>query len=91
MPEQFVRNMVQVGKRALENNSSLDKLVIVEYPPRADSVHLAKVTQYANQVLREAVDPSRLHDSVYHAKQCDITLWNLDIFEPFEVVLVHFQ
>ena len=27
----------------------------------------SKVTQYANQVLREAVDPSRLHDTVYHS------------------------
>ena len=29
MVEQSVRNMVQVG----ENNSTLDKLVMVEYPP----------------------------------------------------------
>ena len=59
MAEQSALIMVKVAERALENNSTLEKLVLVEYPPRADSVHLAQVTKHANQVLRETVDRSR--------------------------------
>ena len=53
MEEKYVCNMVQMAERALENNSTLDKLVM-GVPPRADSVNPAKVTQHAKQVPREA-------------------------------------
>ena len=32
MEEKYVCNMVQMAERALENNSTLEKLVMVEYP-----------------------------------------------------------
>ena len=35
-----VCNMVDVAKRAFMDNYSLEKLVLLEYPPRADSVQL---------------------------------------------------
>ena len=38
MAGQSARNMVGVAERALRDNSTLEKLVMVEYPPRADSV-----------------------------------------------------
>ena len=61
---QSALNMVKVAERALENNSTLEKIVLVEYPPRADSVHLALATEHANQALRETVDRSRFRQQI---------------------------
>ena len=47
-----------------EGQTTLEKLVIIEYPPRADSVQLNKVTQHANHKLREARDRSDFKEQI---------------------------
>ena len=59
LAERSALNMLKVAERALEENSTLEKLVLMEYPPRADSEHLAKLSRHSNKVLRELVDRSR--------------------------------
>ena len=64
MAEQSALNMVKVAERALENNSTLEKIVLIEYPPRADNVDLAWATEHANQALRKTVDRSRFRQQI---------------------------
>ena len=64
MAAQSARNMVGVAERALRDNSTLEKLVMVEYPPRADNVQLNKITQHANNKLRESVDRSEFKGQI---------------------------
>ena len=53
MAEKSAKNMVVIAERALRDNSSLMKMVLMEYPTRADSTLLDQVVQHANKVLRE--------------------------------------
>ena len=64
MAAQSARNIVGVAERALKDNSTLEKLVMVEYPPRADNVQLNKITQHANNKLRESVDRSEFKGQI---------------------------
>ena len=58
MAEKSAQNTVAVVKQALEAFPNLDKFLLLEYPPRADSIQLANLTDYANFCLRETVDKS---------------------------------
>ena len=60
MAEKSAHNTVAVVRKALETFPSLDKFLLLEYPPRADSNQLADLTEYANFCLRETVDKSGL-------------------------------
>ena len=64
MAEKSAKNMVRVAEGALRDNRSLMKMVLMEYPTRADSTGLDKVVQHANKVLREYVDKSRYKDQI---------------------------
>ena len=60
MAEKSANNTVAVVKEALEAFPNLDKFLLLEYPPRADSYQLANLTEYANFGLRETVHKSGL-------------------------------
>ena len=64
MAKQSALNMVSVAEKSLEEHTSLEKLVLIEYPPRADSVHLAELTDYSNQTLRAAADRSKFRRKI---------------------------
>ena len=57
-------NMVNVAEKSFREHTTLEKLVLIEYPPRADSVHLAELSQYSNQTLRAAVDKSKFRRQI---------------------------
>ena len=61
---------VSIVEKALEDSPSLEKIVIVELPPRADSARLSELTEFCNFTLKERVLKSKYH------KQ--ITIANLD-------------
>ena len=60
MAEKSAHNTVAVVRKALETFPSLDKFLLLEYPPRADSNQLVELTEHANFCLRETVDKSGL-------------------------------
>ena len=49
---------VSIVQKALVQSSSLEKAVLVELPPRADSRRLSELTEHSNSALREAVSQS---------------------------------
>ena len=61
---------VSIVEKAIEDFPSLEKIVIVELPPRADSTRLSELTEFCNFTLRGKVQKSKYH------KQ--ITIANLD-------------
>ena len=60
MAKKSALNMVGVAERALRENPTLKKLVLMEYPHRADNAQLAEISQYSNKVLRSEVNKSEL-------------------------------
>ena len=64
MAEQSALNMVGEVEKALQNNSTLEKMVMMEYPPRADSKQLAEVTTFANEVLHNEVNKSKYKEHI---------------------------
>ena len=55
---QTALDTVTIVEKALAGSSSLEKAVIVELPPRADSWRLSELTDFSNFALRGAVDKS---------------------------------
>ena len=78
MAEKSAVNMLKVAERALEENPPLEKLVLMEYPPRADSEHLAKLSGYSNQVLRQLVDRSRWRAQIVVGSMANLSYTNKD-------------
>jgi hypothetical protein len=78
MAEKSAVNMLKVAERALEENPPLEKLVLMEYPPRADSEHLAKLSGYSNQVLRQLVDRSRWRAQIVVGSMANLNYTNKD-------------
>ena len=78
MAEKSALNMLKVAERALEENSTLEKLVLMEYPPRADSEHLAKLSGYSNRVLRDLVDRSRCRAKIVVGSMANLDYTNKD-------------
>ena len=64
MAEQSALNMVAVSEKAQSDNTTLEKLVMMEYPPRADSKQLVEVTKFANEVLHGAIDKSKFKKQI---------------------------
>ena len=61
---------VSIVEKALEQNNTLKKAVVVELPPRADSMRLQELTEFANFTLRNTIEKS-----IYKSQ---ITLARLD-------------
>ena len=78
MAEKSAVNMLKVAERALEENPTLEKLVLMEYPPRADSEHLAKLSGLSNQALRESVDRSRFRAQIVVGSMANLNYANKD-------------
>ena len=55
---------VKVIENALQQHDSLEKAVIVELPPRADSTRLSELTEFANFSLRGCVEKSQYKDKI---------------------------
>ena len=58
MAKKSALTMLAVAENALMENSTLEKLVLMEYPPRADSAQLGEISQCSNKVLRTEVNKS---------------------------------
>ena len=78
MAEKTAINMLKVAERALEENPTLEKLVLMEYPPRADSEPLAKLSGLSNQVLRDSVDRSRFRAQIVVGSMANLNYANKD-------------
>ena len=59
---------VTIVEKALEDNETLEKVVIVELPPRADSEKLAELTKYSNFILKSKVEKSKFYKNITIAK-----------------------
>ena len=64
MAEQSALNTLAVTEQALEAFPNLQKFLLLEYPPRADSSQLAELNDYANFCLREAVIKSQFQGRI---------------------------
>ena len=64
MAKKSALTMLGVAERALRENPTLKKLVLMEYPPRADNAQLADISQYSNKVLRTEVNKSELSSQI---------------------------
>ena len=53
---------VEVIEKALLQHDSLEKVVLVKLPPRADSTRLSELTEFANFSLRGCVEKSKYKD-----------------------------
>ena len=71
---------VRIVEKALEQHNSLEKAVVVELPPRADSIRLQELTEFANFALRDTIEKSTYRsqitlarlDSLYQYAEKDI-------------------
>ena len=59
MAEETALETLAIVEKALEDSETLKSAVIMELPPRADSVKLQDLSDYCNFVLREAVVNSK--------------------------------
>ena len=64
MAERSAKNMVSIAEKALRDNTTLMKIVLMEYPTRADSSLLDKVVVHANNSLRGRVGNSRYKEQI---------------------------
>ena len=72
---------VSIVQKALVQFSSLEKAVLVELPPRADSGRLSELTELSNSALREAVRKSACRRMITVASLDKLYQYsNLDIF-----------
>ena len=55
---------VTIVEKAIANSESLEKAVIVELPPRADSKILQELTEFTNFTLRSLVENSKLNKQI---------------------------
>ena len=61
---QTALDTVAIVEKALAESPRLEKAVIVELPPRADSWRLAELTEFSNFALRGAVEKSALSNRI---------------------------
>ena len=61
---QTALDTVATVEKALARSTGLEKAVIVELPPRADSWRLAELTEFSNFALRGAVEKSALSHKI---------------------------
>ena len=72
---------VSIVEKALEQNNSLKKAVIVELPPRADSMRLQELTEFANFTLRNTIEKSIYKSQITFASLDSLNLYTeKDIF-----------
>ena len=64
MAEETALETLAIVERALEKNKTLKNVVIMELPPRADSVRLQNLTEYSNFVLRDATTRSKYNQKI---------------------------
>ena len=64
MAKKSALTMLAVAEKALRENSTLERLVLMEYPPRADNPQLADISQYSNKVLRTEVNKSEFSKQI---------------------------
>ena len=64
MAKKSALNMLALAEKALRENSTLERLVLMEYPPRADSEQLGEISQYGNTVLRTEVNKSEFRRQI---------------------------
>ena len=64
MAEHTAHETLAIVEKALEKTKSLEKAVIMELPPRADSPLLQSLTEYSNNVLKNAAMNSAFKDKV---------------------------
>ena len=64
MAEKSAQNMVKIVEKSLEGNKTLMKIVLMEYPTRADSTMMNQVVLHANKALRSFVGKSRYKDQI---------------------------
>ena len=55
---------VAIVEKALEDNETLEKVIVVELPPRADSKKLAELTKHSNSTLKGRVDKSKFKNQI---------------------------
>ena len=67
---------VSIVEKALEDSPSLEKIMIVELPPRADSTRLSEHIEFCNFTLKGRVKNSKYHEQ--------ITIANLDNFYDYK-------
>ena len=71
---------VTIVEKAIDNSESLEKVVLVELPPRADSKRLQQLTEFTNFTLRSLVENSKFSkhitiaslDPLYEHSEYDI-------------------
>ena len=72
---------VKIAEHALEQHDSLEKVVVVELPPRDDSTRLEELTEFANFTLRNTVLKSKHKNQITIASLESLYQYsNLDIF-----------
>ena len=64
MAEHTAHETLAIVEKALEKNKSLEKAVIMELPPRADNARLQSLTEYSNNVLKNAALNSAFKDKI---------------------------
>ena len=68
LAEKTSGDTVTIVEKALEDNETLEKVVVVELPPRADSEKLAELTKYSNFILKSKVEKSKFNKNIIIAK-----------------------
>ena len=68
LPEKTSVDTVTIVEKALEDNETLEKVVIVELPPRADSEKQAELTKYSNFIVKSKVEKSKFNKNITIAK-----------------------
>ena len=78
--------MVSIAEKALRDNKTLMKIVLMEYQTRADSSLLDKVVQHANQALRDRVGNYRYKEQILIGNMGSLNYFNaremVDRFGP---------
>ena len=55
---------VAIVEKALKENPTLEKAIIVELPPRNDSVRLSELTEFCNFTLKSKAEQSKSHEQI---------------------------
>ena len=61
---QTALDTVSIVEKALDDTPTLKKVIIVELPPRADSVRLSELTEFCNFTLKGRIEKSRYHKQI---------------------------
>ena len=61
---QTALDTVSIVEKALEETPTLEKVILVELPPRADSLRLSELTEFCNFSLKVRVEKSRYQEKI---------------------------